>query len=462
MFTRLTFNFAPTTDVRTETMEGIEYTVVPMAMLTEGVHPGSDGPLLYTANELSKIPAIWNGRPIVVYHPTFNGQAVSAGDPIVFEKQKIGFVMNTHWKDKLFAEAWIDSKKARQVDDRVMHAIDTRTPMEISTGLFCDKKGDAGTWNEETYIGEASNFRPDHLAILPDQKGACSLEDGAGLLVANALDPQSKTATHLRKLVKDQRNGELLDVFPDFAVYRNDTNIHRCSYTTTNQAMCLGDDDETLDIVTEYRTAAGAFVGNASVEQSFNQPPETSEGDSMGMKEMVDGLIANQSTNWTEGDREFLSEQSEEILAKLAPVANEETEEEVSEEESTVEEPARELEQAPVDNSAKQLTMEQFLASAPPELAGPLNSVIANHNAQHATMVAGLVANENCAFSEAELKRKDINELQKLSKMVSPVSNGQQQPALPVPAPLFTGAATPPTGNNASNEDPLVMPSMEF
>jgi hypothetical protein len=27
----------------------------------------------------------------------------------------------------------------------------------------------------------ARNYRPDHLAILPDQRGACSIEDGCGL-----------------------------------------------------------------------------------------------------------------------------------------------------------------------------------------------------------------------------------------------------------------------------------------
>jgi hypothetical protein len=31
------------------------------------------------------------------------------------------------------------------------------------------------------YVGIARNHRPDHLAILPDLKGSCSIADGAGL-----------------------------------------------------------------------------------------------------------------------------------------------------------------------------------------------------------------------------------------------------------------------------------------
>ena len=38
-----------------------------------------------------------------------------------------------------------------------------------------------GDWNGKAYVGIARNYRPDHLAILPDMKGACSIADGAGL-----------------------------------------------------------------------------------------------------------------------------------------------------------------------------------------------------------------------------------------------------------------------------------------
>jgi hypothetical protein len=55
--------------------------------------------------------------------------------------------------------------------------------MEVSTGLFADCVMDKGSWNGESYEYVAQNIRADHLAILPDSDGACSVKDGAGLLV---------------------------------------------------------------------------------------------------------------------------------------------------------------------------------------------------------------------------------------------------------------------------------------
>ena len=56
--------------VRHDRMEGREYLVAPMAMITEGVHNGSQGPLYYPWDELSKFPQVWNMKPVVVYHPS--------------------------------------------------------------------------------------------------------------------------------------------------------------------------------------------------------------------------------------------------------------------------------------------------------------------------------------------------------------------------------------------------------
>src|SRR5690606_1872073 len=64
----ITFNLKKT-PVRFEMLEGRQHLVVPMVMLTEGVHCGSQGCLFYPEEELAKVPAVWNYKPIVVYHP---------------------------------------------------------------------------------------------------------------------------------------------------------------------------------------------------------------------------------------------------------------------------------------------------------------------------------------------------------------------------------------------------------
>lgn len=168
---------------RYEELEGRRYLVVPMVMLTEGVHQGSKGPLYYPPEELAKTPAVWNTKPIVVYHPKINGQGVSACTPEILSSSRVGMVMGTRYEDgKLKAEAWLDDEKMDRVDPRIRQFIANKQVMEISTGLFTDNAPESGDWRGEPYTHVARNYRPDHLALLPDETGACSAKDGAGLL----------------------------------------------------------------------------------------------------------------------------------------------------------------------------------------------------------------------------------------------------------------------------------------
>ena len=163
-------------------LEGREHFVVPMVMIVEGVLNGSNGPLYYPSDELERSAQLWNGRPIVVYHPDMYS-AGYAGNPQVFNRQKIGTVFNTVFDvRRLKAEAWIDRERVKQVDERVLKAILNRDVMEVSTGLYTDNEPTLGEFKGSPYRAIARNYRPDHLAVLPDQKGACSIADGAGLI----------------------------------------------------------------------------------------------------------------------------------------------------------------------------------------------------------------------------------------------------------------------------------------
>jgi hypothetical protein len=181
--------------VRHDRIGDKEYLVVPMVMVVEGVLNGSSGPLLYPSDELSKFPESWNTKPVVVYHPSINGRALSACDPDILSVQGVGMIMNSRFEKpafdkpgKLKAEAWLDPDRINVVDDRVGNAIENNQMMELSTGLHLEVENREGKFGETPYSGIARNFRPDHLAILPDQVGACSVKDGAGFLRANDAD----------------------------------------------------------------------------------------------------------------------------------------------------------------------------------------------------------------------------------------------------------------------------------
>lgn len=199
-YQEITVNLEP--KYRYDTLEDRKCLVVPVTMLTVGVHNGSQGELFYPEDELSSGPQKWDHKPIVVNHPQINGRGISACDPDVINSRKIGILLKTRYENGLKAEAWIDEEKANKVDSRVVENILAGNPMEVSTGLFTENEIKEGVWNEESYVAIARNHVPDHLAILPDEVGSCSLADGAGLLVNAEKELDKMNQDDLKSLLK--------------------------------------------------------------------------------------------------------------------------------------------------------------------------------------------------------------------------------------------------------------------
>lgn len=175
--------------LRVESLREQEYAVTPAIILVEGTIQGAlaDTPELALASEFGKIPQAWNGRPVVVNHPQRNNNFVAAGQPDVWEQEVIGWVFNTYVEDsKLKCELW--TNKAWMEDSGytgVKDNVESATTMEVSTGLFADIEQTEGVWNGESYSGIWRNVVPDHLAILTDSPGACSVADGCGTARTN-------------------------------------------------------------------------------------------------------------------------------------------------------------------------------------------------------------------------------------------------------------------------------------
>lgn len=181
----LTANLRPAT-VKLVISNDRRYLVAPLTLIVPGVLPGSKGPLYYPPEEVGRDPEKWNHIPIVVNHPTdWQGNSLSARDPEVAERYKVGYVYRTIFNGRLKAEAWIDEDLADRIDPRVTRNLKAGIPMEVSTGLhtYNIPAENGASHKGRGYIAVARDYRPDHLAILPEAKGACSLEDGCGLLV---------------------------------------------------------------------------------------------------------------------------------------------------------------------------------------------------------------------------------------------------------------------------------------
>jgi hypothetical protein len=180
--------------LRRETLHGRLYLVKSATLIVPGVLPGSNGPLFYPAEENARSPGDWDGMPIVLRHPVRNGVHVSARDPLVLADQGLGHIYRTAVDDKgvLGAEAWIDEERVKQLHESTYKKLVSNEPIEVSTGLVIKFDNTAGTYNGRNYSAIARDYKPDHLAILPEGAGACSVADGCG--IHNALPNQPRSA----------------------------------------------------------------------------------------------------------------------------------------------------------------------------------------------------------------------------------------------------------------------------
>lgn len=176
---------------------GKTYLVAPTTLITPGVLAGSQGPLNYTEDQNRKSEGSWDGMPLVLYHPTRNGTPVSANTDESERDEGKGLVIGEVRKDrvdpdgKLKAESWFDVERVKAADKtlhpgaRVLPRLLKGIPIEVSTGLGTDSVPVKPGFDSRgrAYDREARNYRPDHLAVLPDQVGACSNHDGCGIFV---------------------------------------------------------------------------------------------------------------------------------------------------------------------------------------------------------------------------------------------------------------------------------------
>lgn len=171
-----------TRGVRRVIREGRTYIVAPTTMIVPGVLPGSKGPLFYPRDEIQRNFKDWEGTPLVVGHPTRNGLPISASE---VKDTHVGSVRNVRVKGKLQGESWVDIERLRTINKGLADAIERGDTIEVSTGLFTDNvlASPGSSYNGRPFTHIAKNYRPDHLAILPNQQGACSVQDGCGLNV---------------------------------------------------------------------------------------------------------------------------------------------------------------------------------------------------------------------------------------------------------------------------------------
>lgn len=165
-------------DYKIFTHEDKEVLSVPVVAIVEGVLNSYFVP----EEEFGKFVNSWEGIPVPVDHPQVNGMFVSANIPDILASRNIGRFHNvTADGGKLKGEMWVYLADAEKKGfSEIVERLKRNEKIEVSTAYFADTEKKRGTFNGVDYSGVHRNLRPDHLAILPDDIGACSIENGCG------------------------------------------------------------------------------------------------------------------------------------------------------------------------------------------------------------------------------------------------------------------------------------------
>jgi len=309
--------------LRTETHQGRKHLVIPVVMMVEGVHNGSAGPLLHTQEELGKFPEAWNGIPVSIGHPEVNGCPISANSPSVIDQSVIGRVYNSKMEDsRLKGEVWADIEKLKQLSPLAYAYIMQQKPLDVSVGVFSEDEPTTGEWNGENYIAIARNYRPDHLALLPEATGACSWQDGCGIRANSEglLEAVNLVRDKLYSLDNDKLSYYLEEVYDDGTfIYREERDGKGKYYRRTYQIK---------DGEVQFSNDAEEVVKEVKYKKIVTMKRTKNTKNNIGGKRMdkVQELLTIAPSVYTEDDKEWLEKLEEEQVDKLIVCAKTNTE----------------------------------------------------------------------------------------------------------------------------------------
>lgn len=175
---------ANTAAIRREKRNGRDVIIVPSATLPDDVVMND---ILYPGAEIAKSFKTLERTPAPLGHPTINGKFLSARDPEGINGHYIGAWNENvrQEKGRVLLDKVIDVEFANQSagGQRVLKAIDEGDPVHTSTGLLAIMDAANG---DVPYKFTARDIEFDHDAILLDEEGAATPEQGVGMMVNSA------------------------------------------------------------------------------------------------------------------------------------------------------------------------------------------------------------------------------------------------------------------------------------
>ncbi len=242
----------------------------------------------YPAPEIAKSYQSLNNTAAPAGHPRDSeGNFVSAADAVAMQQYWVGAAVTNARKDgeSVLVDITVNANQAAAMDagKRLLERLDAAIagnagePIHVSTGVFLRKKAAKGTSKGKAYNAIASGMTFDHLAILLDETGAGTPEEGVGMwlnqagesepvfavnLEVNSMDELSfrEIEQKLWEIVRAQfPSGDtwIADVYQKAFVYRNGDSFYKSDYYIDSEnVVSLVGDPQQVERKTEYETVS--------------------------------------------------------------------------------------------------------------------------------------------------------------------------------------------------------------
>lgn len=314
---------------------------------------------LYPAAELNQSYESLEGVPAPIGHPRDEeGGYISGMRGEALRNYYAGVTVENARKegDRVLVDLEINEAQAMAHPDgqRMIDAINSGQSVHVSTGLLLQRNQESGISRGKRYSWRATNMQFDHLAILLDEPGAATPEDGVGIMAnsaelyvnldeyeSNSMSQEDKRSEINDKIMEKFADGNtkyawVESTYDDYVIYRvgeqgKPDKLFKVGYEFNGGEINLIGEPAEVERSVSYLPAMNSLLDkfkamfvsafpagyNANHAQSM---PTSDSGDSdmtpEEVKELVDNQLAEFSANMSD-DMKALKEENEAMKKEL-------------------------------------------------------------------------------------------------------------------------------------------------
>ena len=331
--------------IRYETHNGREHMVIPSFTLPDGVVMNGG---MYPHDEIEKSYKSLEGTLAPLSHPQVDGDYVAANQAEAINAHHIG-AWNRNVKrvgNRVALEKWVDIEFAKTTEGgrQLIEAVNNGSPIHTSTGIFLNREM---TPNADGYGWIARDMTFDHDAILLNEVGAATPEDGVGMMVNKTLVINSVVPTANEDEALSHSYGDKLSLLsaavserfgsPDAYAYVEDFDDeglvfttpqgqYRISYHMEDGNPILTGDQKEVTRKTEYIVKNSGWLERLKHMLQFNSkiteqpvqvntPEEVPDMNPEEVQKALDALKLEMNSAFTESLTSLKDEHAKEISA---------------------------------------------------------------------------------------------------------------------------------------------------